>query len=347
MSSQGTPDFLVVGAGVIGVTVARDLRRRFQAKVIVIDKEPRAGLHASGRNSGVLHAGIYYKAHSLKARFCIAGNRRMKEYCRDKGIPLNEHGKVIVAQGQKDFPALHELWSRAVENGVEVSLLDQRAVLEIEPCAKTAGQALYVKGTAVVDPEKVMEALIRDAKEEGIDFRFNCEWSGIDRDRQGSMKTSQGPMSYGHLVNCAGLFADRIAHQLGVGTQYRILPFRGHYYLLSPLSRVKVRGNIYPVPDLRNPFLGVHFTRRPNGEVTVGPSALPILGREHYHGFAGANIGDALGMLRFLAGLKYGAVYLPQACRAKRIVEGSISGTAAANIELKLTIALKLATKLD
>ncbi|MEQ1796207.1 MAG: L-2-hydroxyglutarate oxidase [Nitrospira sp.] len=291
-------DFLVVGAGIIGVSIARELRSRHSAKVIVIEKETSAGQHASGRNSGVLHAGVYYKAGTLKARLCIEGNRRMREYCRMKGIPLNDNGKVIVARTAGELPALRELYARSLANGVRVDLVDEQVLREIEPCAKTVEQALYVKDTAVVNPQRVMAAIVADAIKEGVEFHLGCAWhscEGVDR-----VKTSQGHISYGHLVNCAGLFADKIAHQFGVGRQYRILPFRGQFYRLKPESKVQVRGNIYPVPDLRNPFLGVHFTRRPEGEVTVGPSALPLLGREQYRGLVGANASDGLAMVKYL-----------------------------------------------
>jgi (S)-2-hydroxyglutarate dehydrogenase len=291
-------DFMVIGAGVIGLSIARELRRRHCAKVIVIEKETSAGQHASGRNSGVLHAGVYYKAGTLKARLCIEGNRRMREYCSMKGIPLNDKGKVIVARTVAELPALRELHARSVANGVRVDLIDLQTLKDIEPCAKTVEQALYVRDTAVVNPQRVMEALMADAVEEGIEFRFDCAWRA--REGQDVADTSQGPIAYGHLVNCSGLFADKIAHQFHVGRQYRILPFRGQFYRLRPESKVQVRGNIYPVPDLRNPFLGVHFTRRPEGEVTVGPSALPLLGREQYRGLTGANASDGLAMMKYL-----------------------------------------------
>jgi (S)-2-hydroxyglutarate dehydrogenase len=291
-------DFMVIGAGVIGLSIARELRRRHCAKVIVIEKETSAGQHASGRNSGVLHAGVYYKAGTLKARLCIEGNRRMREYCSMKGIPLNDKGKVIVARTVAELPALRELHARSVANGVRVDLIDLQTLKDIEPCAKTVEQALYVRDTAVVNPQRVMEALVADAVEEGIEFRYDCAWRA--REGQDVADTSQGPIAYGHLVNCSGLFADKIAHQFHVGRQYRILPFRGQFYRLRPESKVQVRGNIYPVPDLRNPFLGVHFTRRPEGEVTVGPSALPLLGREQYRGLTGANASDGLAMMKYL-----------------------------------------------
>lgn len=291
-------EFLLIGAGVIGVSIARELRRRYRARVMVIEKEPSPGRHASSRNSGVLHAGVYYKAGTLKARLCVEGNRRMREYCLAKSIPLNENGKVIVARSTEELQSLQELYKRAQANGVSAELVDVPSLKDIEPCAKTVECALYVKDTAVVNPQRVMEALVADAVREGVEFRFDCAWQA--REGQDVANTSQGPIAYEHLVNCAGLFADKIAHQFDVGRQYRILPFRGQFYRLRPESKVQVRGNIYPVPDLRNPFLGVHFTCRPEGEVSVGPSALPLLGREQYRGMAGANVSDGLAMIKYL-----------------------------------------------
>ncbi len=292
-------DFLIIGAGVIGVSIARELRRRFRGRVLVIDKESQAGLHASGRNSGVLHAGVYYKAQTLKARFCVEGNRRMKAYCLEKQLPMNTQGKVIVTKNESELKSLVELEQRSKANGVSAELVSLEQLREIEPCAKTVGQALFVKDTAVVNPQKVMEAFVADSKREGVEFAFDCSWSGFSGTN--ILQTTRENFLYGHVVNCAGLFADKVAHALGVGSQFKILPFRGNYYRLSPTSQVSVRGNIYPVPDLRNPFLGVHFTTRPDGEVTVGPSALPLLGREQYQGLKGASIQDTVNMVSYLA----------------------------------------------
>lgn len=296
--SENACDFLVIGAGVIGLSIARELRRRYHARVIVIEKEPLPGQHASGRNSGVLHAGVYYKAGTLKARLCVEGNRRMRDYCVAKRIPLNDSGKVIVARSERELSALRELYARSQANGVRSQLVDARLLSEIEPCARTIEQALYVKDTAVVNPQKVLEAMVDDARREGVTIQTGCAWHR--REGNDKARTSQGGFSYGHVINCAGLFADRIAWTYDVGRDYRILPFRGQFYWLRPESKVKVRGNIYPVPDLRNPFLGVHFTRRPEGEVTIGPSALPLFGREHYRGLKGITMQDGIAMATYL-----------------------------------------------
>ena len=296
--SGKTCDFVIVGAGIIGIAIARELRRRHGAKVVVLEKETAAGQHASGRNSGVLHAGVYYKAGTLKAKLCVEGNRRLRSYCQEKGIPLNSHGKVIVARTEAELPVLRELHARSQANGVRVSLLDQQALKEVEPCARTMQQALYVKDTAVVNPQRVMTAMVTDAENEGVQFLYDCAWQGCEG--EAAVRTAHGIVSYGHLVNCCGLFADRIAHAYGVGQHFNILPFRGQFFRLRPDSKLQVRGNIYPVPDLRNPFLGVHFTRRPEGNVTIGPSALPLFGREQYRGIGGVTLRDSLMMLTYL-----------------------------------------------
>ena len=280
------------------MSIARELRRRHHARVMLIEKEQSPGQHASGRNSGVLHAGVYYKAGTLKARLCVEGNRRMRDYCQTKGIPLNANGKVIVARSPDEVSTLRELFARSQANGVRSELIDSHSLKTIEPCAKTVEQALYVKDTAVVNPQRVMKSLVEDASREGVIMRLGCAWHGLEG--KDVAKTSKGRIAYGHLVNCAGLFADQIAWAFDVGLHYRILPFRGQFYQLRPESKVQVRGNIYPVPDLRNPFLGVHFTRRPEGDVTVGPSALPLLGREQYRGLTGITMPDGLAMAKYL-----------------------------------------------
>ena len=168
--NERTCDFLIVGAGIIGVAIARELRRRHGAKVVVLEKEVAAGLHASGRNSGVLHAGVYYKAGTLKARLCVEGNRRLRAYCQEKAIALNDHGKVIVARTEAELPVLRELFARSQANGVRVSLLDQQELKAVEPCAKTVQQALYVRDTAVVNPQRVMAAMVSDAEREACSF---------------------------------------------------------------------------------------------------------------------------------------------------------------------------------
>jgi len=294
-------DFLIIGAGIVGIAIARALRKRHNFSVLVIDKELAQAKHASGRSSGVIHAGVYYGAGSLKASLCVEGNRLLREFCHQKSIEINESGKVIIARDKDDIPGLEELYKRSTVNGVNINWLNEQELASVEPSAVTHNKALMVKDTAVVDPVEVTTAMYQEAKNEGINFLFDCSWQGKLNIRE--TQTSQGKISYGHMINCAGTYADKIAHQYDVGHEYHILPFRGNYYLLNPEASLDIRGNIYPVPDLRNPFLGVHFTKRPDGNVIVGPTALPLIGREQYTGFKTANTEDMLRMGRFLMSL--------------------------------------------
>src|SRR5262249_50105847 len=209
-------------------------------------KEEIAGQDASGRNSGVQHPGVYYEVGSLKARLCVEGNRRMRDYCQTKRIPLNANGKVIVARNPDEVSTLRKLFARSQANRVRSELIDSQSLKMIEPCAKTVEQALYVKDTAVINPQRVMEVLVEDASREGVIMHLGCAWHGLEG--KDVAKTSKGRIAYGHLVNCAGLFADQIAWAFKVGQHYRILPFRGQFYRLRSESKVQVRGNIYPVP---------------------------------------------------------------------------------------------------
>jgi len=281
-------DFLVVGCGVVGLTLALEIKRAFGGRVCVIDKEENAGAHASGRNSGVLHAGIYYNPGTLKARLCVEGNRLLREYCREKGIPA-VHGKVIVARNERELPLLLELEQRGRANGAQVRLVDETELAEIEPHARTVGRALYSPDTAVVDPKEVLESLLADARALGVETKFGVRLLGLE---DGEAVTSAGRIGFGFLVNAAGAHADRIAHMQGVGLEYTMVPYKGVYLRLRDEAAHMVRANIYPVPDIRFPFLGVHFTRTPHGTVKVGPTAVPALGRESYAGWNGTGLAE-------------------------------------------------------
>ena len=294
-------EFLIIGAGIVGIALARTLRKQHNASILVIDKELAQAKHASGRNSGVIHAGVYYGAGSLKASLCVEGNRLLREFCHQKSIQINESGKVIIARDEDDIPVMEELYKRSIANGVNINWLNEQELASVEPSAVTHNKALLVKDTAVVDPVEVTTAMYQEAKNEGINFLFDCAWQGKLNTRE--IQTSQGKISYGHMINCAGTYADKIAHKYDVGLEYHILPFRGNYYHLNPELCLDIRGNIYPVPDLRNPFLGVHFTKRPDGNVIVGPTALPLMGREQYADFKTANTEDMLRMGKFLMSL--------------------------------------------
>jgi len=277
-----TSDFLVIGGGIIGISVARELRRRYSdSAVTLIEKEPSFAQHASGRNSGVLHAGFYYTADSLKARFTRDGNAELTQYCEEQRIPLNRCGKLVVAQSEADHPFLDELLQRGRANGVSLQDVDERTAREIEPRAVTRGRAIFSPTTSSVDPMAVVRSMEADARSEGVAIHYGARYLGRTDD---GVRTTAGTYRAGYVVNAAGLYADHVARGFGFSEHYRILPFKG-LYLYSEEPPGAFRTHIYPVPDLRNPFLGVHFTVTTDGHVKIGPTAIPAFWREQYHGW--------------------------------------------------------------
>lgn len=278
-------NILICGAGIVGLTIARELARRGHENIVVIEKENEPGLHASGRNSGVLHAGIYYASDSLRARSCLNGNMKMKEYCRENGLPLKESGKVIVARDESEIETLHELHKRAQANGARVDLIDEKELAEIEPSARTEGSALYSYYTAVVDPKKILMSICSDLRaSRNVTILMNTEFKTA---RGRIAVTDRGEIEFGMLINAAGAYSDRIAHVFGAGLNYKLIPFKGIYRKMKKEKSDFVNGNIYPVPDIRNPFLGIHYTRGISGDVYLGPTAIPAFGRENYGIFSG------------------------------------------------------------
>ncbi len=272
---------LIVGGGITGLTTARELLKRGADGILIIDKEKTLGAHASGRNSGVLHAGIYYSPGTNKARFCVEGNTLMKDYCRQRGLNIEESGKVIVAGDEDKLGGIEELKRRADSAGAESRFIDDKELSEIEPYAARNGKALYSPNTAVISPLEILESLKDELIESGkADILFDTSFTGLNGDH--TAVTSAGKINFEKFVNAAGSFADKVAGHFGVGEQYKVLPFKGTYKKLSPGASHLVSSNIYPVPDLRNPFLGVHFTRGADGSVYLGPTAIPALGREEY-----------------------------------------------------------------
>ena len=289
-------DYLIIGGGIIGVNMALHLKRRHPAaSVCVIEKEPRLGLHGSGRNSGVVHAGFYYTANSLKARFTRDGNAAMKEYIRSRGLPLNECGKLVVAKDESELPTLDELLKRGEANGVELHKIPERGAREIEPRVKTCQYALWSPNTATADPVGVLDAFRKDAVELAIGFHCN---EPFVKCRGNRVWTRTLEFDAGYVVNAAGLHADRVAHQFGFGLNFAILPFKG-LYLKSSEPAGSFKTNIYPVPNLQNPFLGVHVTVTVDGHHKIGPTAIPAFWREQYQGlknFRWSELCQAMGL---------------------------------------------------
>ncbi len=279
-----TYDFVICGGGIIGLSVARELVLRGHKNILIFEKEPELGKHASGRNSGVLHAGIYYDPGTLKARMCFEGNRLMHDYCQERTLPLFESGKVIVARDESELPTLEELERRATANGATVHMIDERQLAEVEPNAKTVGKALHSPLTTVVDPKAVLESLREELQDAGVKFQFETTFLSAG---DGFVITDQGDIGHGLFINAAGAHSDKVAHAFGMGRKYMLIPFKGIYKTLKRPAADMIKGSIYPVPNIKNPFLGVHFTRSVYGDVYLGPTAIPAFGRENYGIFRG------------------------------------------------------------
>ena len=285
-------DYLIIGAGIIGLSLARQLRERFPEKtVLLLEKEPDAALHGSGRNSGVLHSGFYYTADSMKARFTREGNLALKRYCRENGLALNECGKVVVARGESELASLYELERRGKANGVDVRLIDENELSSIEPNAKTFKTALYSPTTATVDPAALCLSLKDRLLKSGADLLFSEGYAA--RLGGNAVKTLSGrTIEAGHIINAAGLYADKIAKDFGFSKNYTIIPFKGIYLKYSGEDQ-PLKVNVYPVPNLKNPFLGVHYTVTVDKHVKLGPTAIPAFWRENYSGLDNFSLTEA------------------------------------------------------
>jgi len=277
-------DIAVIGGGVVGLASALHLVQTFpRLKLVLLEKENAVAQHQSGRNSGVIHSGIYYKPGSLKARLCVEGAAAMIAFCREHSIPHQVCGKIITATAAEEVPRLHELLNRGQANGVAgLRMLSREEVREIEPhCGGVAW--LHVPGTGITAYKRVCEKYAELITAGGGSVSTSTELIHIERDGDGMvLETNRDQFRARYVINCAGLHSDRVSRMAGVDPNLRIMPFRGEYYDLVPERRHLVRSLIYPVPDLRFPFLGVHFTRRVGGEVDAGPNAVLAFKREGY-----------------------------------------------------------------
>ena len=311
MGNEVTADFLIVGAGIMGLALAREIRvREPAARIGVVEKEPVPAWHASGRNSGVFHAGFYYTSDSLKALFTREGNRLWRDYCRERGLATNPCGKVVVARNEAEVEGIRELKRRGDKNGVEVTVVDERELAQIEPNARTCGIALWSPTTTTVDPGAVAKSLSADLASRGGQFFYGNPYRTNLGNRR--IRAGETVFSYGTFVNAAGLHADRIARDFGFARNVTILPFKGVYleYEGANAQDRPVRTNIYPVPDLAQPFLGVHFTIKVDGTVKIGPTAIPAFWRENYEGVSRLDLRDLPEILgweaRLFAGNDFG-----------------------------------------
>ena len=272
-------DVAIVGGGIIGTNVGIALlQAEPKLKVVILEKEKSLGLHASGRNSGVLHAGFYYSPDSLKARFCKEGNIAIRNLCKRHNLPILECGKVVVTQNEKDETQIEKLFERGLSNGIDISLLDAKELPKYEPLARTHKRFIWSPNSAVADPKAIIEILQLQFRELGgeikvskrISFSFNEKVTIDDSDFEAK-----------YFINTAGAYADDLAKKIGLAEEYSMIPFAGIYRFVST-SSIPLKTLVYPVPHPINPFLGVHFTKTVDNFVKIGPTAIPVFGREQY-----------------------------------------------------------------
>jgi len=276
-------DFIIIGGGIVGLSVGKALLERFsKASVVLLEKEAELAAHQSGNNSGVIHSGVYYVPGSQKAKFAKAGNESMKRFCQEHGIKYEECGKVIVATDKKEIGNLIKLYERGKQNGLDVQLLDKVELLEKEPYVNGM-KAIFVPGAGIVDYKQVSLKMAELIEERGGEIRTNEEVKWID-ERPGEVivETEKNTFRAKFLINCAGLYSDRIAEMAGYKINVKIFPFRGEYYNLADAKQHMVNHLIYPVSNPEMPFLGVHFTRTIDGKIDVGPNAVLGFKREAY-----------------------------------------------------------------
>ena len=295
-------DYLIIGSGIIGLTIARELNERFPtSKIVIIEKESKEAEHSSGRNSGVLHAGFYYTADSLKAKFTRDGNFLMKDFCVKNNLKINYSQKVVVAQNKDEVKTIHELYQRGIDNNVKVEIIDKCRLKELDPNVKTHEIALFSPDTATIDPEEVCRFLRKFLIKKGVSFYFS---EGYEKNlKNNSILTSdKNIFKFKQLINSAGLYADKIAKDFNFSKNYTIIPFKG-IYLKYKGKKKPVNINVYPVPNLNNPFLGVHFTITVNGDVKIGPTSIPAFWRENYVGLDNFNFSELINILGWEANL--------------------------------------------
>lgn len=277
-------DFAIIGGGIVGLSTAMALGKRYpNARILVLEKESNWAFHQTGNNSGVIHSGIYYKPGSFKAKFCRDGCRSMVEFCQEHGIEHEICGKVIVATNETELPRLENLYTRGLENGIDVKRITPEEVREIEPHVTSVG-GILVSSTGIANYKQVCYKYAEIIRQQGGELRLNTKVEKIViSGKHQVLETNSGPFETRFVINCAGLHSDRVAKMGKTDPKAKIVPFRGEYYELTPEKRYLVKGLIYPVPNPDFPFLGVHFTRMIDKSVHAGPNAVLSLKREGYN----------------------------------------------------------------
>ena len=284
-------DIGIIGGGIIGLTIARHLLLTYPTlSVMVLEKEDSVAEHASGRNSGVLHAGFYYSPDTMKAQLTRRGNVLLHSFIEERNLPIRKTGKVVVVTKENQLDALHELARRGAANNVPLELIDESQLHKIEPYARTISKALWSPTTSVASPQGVTSEIAKAFSEAGGKLMNGIAVSKLVGS---TVITNKGNFTFGHIINSAGLYADVFAKQAGVNDDLVMIPFKGLYWYAPGLKNI-LKSHIYPVPDIENPFLGVHFTVTVAGDVKVGPTAIPSLWREDYGGLNNVNLKEIL-----------------------------------------------------
>ena len=291
-------DFIIIGAGIIGLSIAKALKEKYpNSKIVILEKEKNVGYHSSGRNSGVLHAGFYYTANSLKAKFTRDGCLEMSKFCEDNGLSINRCKKIVVANNQDELEGLEELYRRGVANGVEIELIDEEELNRLYPNITTYKKALFSPNTATIDPIEILEFLKNKLIQKGVEFRFS-EGYNTNLNNNTILTTKKNKLKADKIINSAGLYADKIAKDFGYSKNYTIIPFKG-IYLKYTKNDKPITTNIYPVPNLKNPFLGVHYTITVDNSIKIGPTAIPAFWRENYGGFENFKLDEFLEIIKY------------------------------------------------
>jgi L-2-hydroxyglutarate oxidase len=299
----------IIGGGILGLSVGIALRTSFQnIEVTIYEKESVLGFHASSRNSGVIHAGFYYSPDSLKARYCADGNKELKELCKNHSLPIHETGKIVVTSSFDEVDRLQHLYKRGLENNIDLLLLDESKLRNFEPTAQTFGQFLWSPTTAVADPLAILEQLTKNFTQLGgkIITGKEVELRQIGNEIIASIEGIDLPTS--HIVNAAGTHSTQLAQNVGVGLEFRCLPFLG-VYKASSRNAQSPKVLIYPIPHPINPFLGAHVTLKLNGDIKIGPTAFPVIGREQYSLNSRFTLSEATSLLQSVTSLTRGREY--------------------------------------
>jgi (S)-2-hydroxyglutarate dehydrogenase len=292
-------DYLIIGAGIIGLSIAKELQiTNPSATIIIIEKEKVVGRHASGRNSGVLHSGVYYSPDTIKGKICNQGSKEMLKYCQENNLPHIKFGKTIISKGEDNIELLY---NRAIEYGIKAEILDKKQLYDIEPCCSpVVDRSLHLSDTHVIDPLSILNSIRSLFELNGGKIHFSNKVIGVDSCNS-TLETDLYKYKYSYCINAAGQYADQVAHMFSVGREYIMIPFKGVYYKLIERPDVFCNGLIYPVPDLDLPFLGIHTLKSLKGDTFIGPTALPVLGRENYSGIKGVENSDLVNVPYYLA----------------------------------------------